>query len=229
MRCGRRRRRAAVPGRRGVGSGRRCRSRSWSTGWPTRPGTRSRPSPSRRPRLAEPGHRPAACRVRRPRPSRCATRCRTPGPPLRPRPRPRPTRRQISARARSVNDACGAITVEVSLQVRFGHHPCGQRQTRLTHTKATGRPPAGRSRTQHGLRSCSWATAPHSGAAHQIGGRLNRLFQLTAEVRIQPAQQTRASPTSPPQHYTLVPPGASISVSLNTTDHEAPGPSPDSG
>ena len=74
-----------------------------------------------------------------------------------------PTRRQISARARSVSDARGAITGEVSVQVRFAHAQCGQRHTRLTHTSVTGHPPAGKSRTHLGHRSCSSATAPHSG------------------------------------------------------------------
>jgi len=74
-----------------------------------------------------------------------------------------PTRRQISARARPVNDARGVIAVLVSVHVRCGHNRCGQRHTRLTHISVTGRPPTGRSRTQLGRRSCSAATAPHSG------------------------------------------------------------------
>ena len=41
-------------------------------------------------------------------------------------------RRQISARARSVNDARGAIASLVSVQVRFAHAACRQRHTRLT-------------------------------------------------------------------------------------------------
>jgi hypothetical protein len=74
-----------------------------------------------------------------------------------------PTRRQISARARPVNEARGAISGQVCVQVRFAHNLYGHRQTHLIHTSVTGRPPAGRSRTQHGRRSCNSATAPHCG------------------------------------------------------------------
>jgi hypothetical protein len=74
-----------------------------------------------------------------------------------------PTRRQISARARAVSDARGAIAWLVSVHVRFEHAAYPQRQTRLTHTNITGRPPEGKSRTHVGRRSCSWATAPQSG------------------------------------------------------------------
>ena len=74
-----------------------------------------------------------------------------------------PTRRHTSARARSVSDARAAITGQVSVQVLVGHSWCTHRHTRLIHTRVTGRPAVGRSRIQHGRRSCSCATAPHSG------------------------------------------------------------------
>ena len=43
-------------------------------------------------------------------------------------------------------------------QVRCPHAVSPQRHTRLSHTNTTGRPPAGKSRTHRGLRSCSVAT-----------------------------------------------------------------------
>src|SRR4051812_27642030 len=70
---------------------------------------------------------------------------------------------------------------------------------------------------------------PALGATHQIDGGLNRLLQLTVDLRHGQHDKPGQTPTSPPQHYALVPPGASISVSLNTTDHQAPDPSPGSG
>ena len=74
-----------------------------------------------------------------------------------------PTRRQISARARSVSAARAAISALVSVQVLFGHNRCGHRHTRLIHTTVTGRPAEGRSRTHTGRRSCSCATAAQLG------------------------------------------------------------------
>ena len=58
-----------------------------------------------------------------------------------------PTRRQASARARSVSTARGAIPVTRSVQVRTPQADSRQRQIRLRHHSTTGRPPTGRSRT----------------------------------------------------------------------------------
>src|SRR5450759_3630144 len=74
-----------------------------------------------------------------------------------------PTRRAHSARARSVSTARGRIAGARSDQVRRPHVGSAHRQTRLNHTSVTGRPPAGRSRTQRGLRSCRVATTPQLG------------------------------------------------------------------
>jgi hypothetical protein len=48
-------------------------------------------------------------------------------------------------------------------QVRCGHVHSGQRRTGLSHTTTTGRPPAGKSRTQPTLRLCNVAATPHRG------------------------------------------------------------------
>jgi hypothetical protein len=74
-----------------------------------------------------------------------------------------PTRRAHSARARSVSTDRARITALGSDQVRCGQAASRQRHTRLSHTSTTGRPPAGRSRTQRGLRSCNVATTPQRG------------------------------------------------------------------
>ena len=58
-----------------------------------------------------------------------------------------PTRRHVSARARSVNEARARIPNEVSDQVTAGQADSWHRHTRFTHTNVTGRPPDGRSRT----------------------------------------------------------------------------------
>jgi len=74
-----------------------------------------------------------------------------------------PTRRHASRRARSVIDARGRTSSLVSVHVTVGHAGSWQRQTRFTHTSVTGRPAAGRSRTQLGRRSCSRACTPQPG------------------------------------------------------------------
>ena len=71
-----------------------------------------------------------------------------------------PTRRHASAAARTVQPARGRICSVVSVQVRTAHAGSTQRHTRLTHTRVTGRPAEGRSRTQLGRRSCNLATTP---------------------------------------------------------------------
>ena len=162
MRCGLRPRRAAAPGR-ARGSGPPRRSRSSSSGSPTRPGTRSRPPRPRRPRRfgrgrstrGAPCSRTAAIAVRQLIPNSRATAA-TDAPSS-------PTRRQISARARPVSDARAAMHGEVSVHVLVGQSRCGHRHTRLIHTTVTGRPPAGRSRTHTGRRSCNSATAAQDG------------------------------------------------------------------
>jgi hypothetical protein len=65
--------------------------------------------------------------------------------------------------ARSVSTHRGLICSLVSVHVRFAHRGSWQRQTRFTHTKVTGRPAAGRSRTQLGRRSCNLARTPQAG------------------------------------------------------------------
>jgi hypothetical protein len=139
-----------------------------------------------------------------------------------------PTRRHTSARARSVSDARGKICGQVSVQVLIGHSRCGHRHTRLIHTRVTGRPPVGRSRTQHGRRSCSCATAPHPGQSTR-SAVVSMACSSSPSCSDTASTTNPASPTSPPQHYALVPSGASHFRVLDTTDHEAPGPSPGPG
>jgi hypothetical protein len=74
-----------------------------------------------------------------------------------------PTRRHISARARSVSTARGAIHSDRSDHVFFSQSESGQRQIRLAHSNTTGRPATGKSRTATRRRPWATATAPHSG------------------------------------------------------------------
>jgi hypothetical protein len=71
-----------------------------------------------------------------------------------------PTRRQASARARSVSTARGQTAAARSVQVRTPQAGSRQRQMRLHHNSTTGRPPAGRSRTRTVRRPWSSARTP---------------------------------------------------------------------
>jgi hypothetical protein len=138
-----------------------------------------------------------------------------------------PTRRQISARARSVSDARGEITGEVSVQVRFGRvraapDPIDPHQR--------DRPPT-RRRVTHPDRApvMRLGHRPALRAPHQVGGRLDRLLQLAIVIRHgqhhEPGQtQHRRRCTTLSFHL-----GPLLLRVLNTTDHEAPGPFPGSG
>jgi hypothetical protein len=57
------------------------------------------------------------------------------------------------------------------LRLARSHSGCTQRQTRLAHTNVTGRPPAGRSHTHVGRRSCRRACAPDVSGHHARGTR----------------------------------------------------------
>ena len=217
MRCGRRPHPAA--GRAGHGgSDPRCRSRNSSSGSPTRPETRSRPPRGPRPPPGAPEHRrsrastrgvpwarTAAIAVPHPTPKSRATAA-TDAPSW-------PTRRHTSARARSVNDARGTISGEVSVQVLVEHSCCGHRHTRLTHTRVTGRPAVGGpGSSRAGDRA---ALPPPRTRGNRPDPRSSRWpARARRRARTPPARRTPANPTSPLQHYALVPPGASISVSL---------------
>jgi hypothetical protein len=78
---------------------------------------------------------------------------------------PGPTRRQISARARSVSTARGAISSHSSDHVPAGHAGSAQRHSRLAHTSTTGRSAIGRSRTT--TRRRPWPTARTPQDGHQ--------------------------------------------------------------
>jgi hypothetical protein len=71
-----------------------------------------------------------------------------------------PTRRQASARARSVSTARGRIAAACSVQVRTPQAGSRQRQSRLRQASTTGRPPSGRSRTRTVRRPCGVARTP---------------------------------------------------------------------
>jgi hypothetical protein len=73
-----------------------------------------------------------------------------------------PTRRQASARARSVSTARGRTAAARSVQVRSPQAGSRQRQSRLRHNSSTGRPPSGRSRTLTVRRPWSSARIPQS-------------------------------------------------------------------
>ena len=226
MRCGRRPHPAA--GRAGHGgSDPRCRSRNSSSGSPTRPETRSRPPRGPRPPPGAPEHRrsrastrgvpwarTAAIAVPHPTPKSRATAA-TDAPSW-------PTRRHTSARARSVNDARGTISGEVSVQVLVEHSWCGHRHTRLTHTRVTGRPAVGRSRIQQGRRSCSSATAPHP-------GQPTRSAVVSMACSSSPSCSDTASTTNPGKPNIAAAALRSRSTwglhlrVLDTTEHEAPG------
>jgi hypothetical protein len=71
-----------------------------------------------------------------------------------------PTRRQASARARSVSTARGWMAVARSVQVRTLQAGSRQRQRRWCQASTTGRPPIGRSRTRTVRRPWSSARTP---------------------------------------------------------------------
>jgi hypothetical protein len=72
-----------------------------------------------------------------------------------------PTRRQISARARSVSAARDPMSSTTSDHVPNAQSGSGQRHRRLTHTNTTGRSAIGRSRTITRLRPWPTARVPH--------------------------------------------------------------------
>jgi hypothetical protein len=72
-----------------------------------------------------------------------------------------PTRRQISARARSVSAARGPISSTSSDQVVTGQLGSKHRQMRLAHTSTTGRSAIGRSRTFTRRRPWPTDRVPH--------------------------------------------------------------------
>ena len=73
-----------------------------------------------------------------------------------------PTRRQISARARSVSAARGPMSSTSSDQVPTAQSGSGQRHRRLAHTNTTGRSAIGRSRTFTRLRPWPTPRVPHA-------------------------------------------------------------------
>ena len=73
-----------------------------------------------------------------------------------------PTRRHISARARSVATARGAMASMSSQKVLISQCGSGQRQIRFRHTNTVGRSPMGRSRTRTTRRPCPTARVPHA-------------------------------------------------------------------
>jgi hypothetical protein len=116
--------------------------------------------------------------------------------------------------------------------VGWGHgdgrrHRLRQRHTRLTHTSVTARSPAGRSRTHVGRRPCSRACAPPTGHQH-----------VAAAVSI--AYSTSPSRSETASTAMLSSPSIAVALLLSltwglpvrvrkTTNHEAPGPSAESG
>ena len=74
-----------------------------------------------------------------------------------------PTRRQISARARSVRDARPAISVDVSDYDPRGHSCARRRNVRLSQTSTVGTPAIRRSRTTTRRRPLPTPATPHDG------------------------------------------------------------------
>jgi hypothetical protein len=112
-----------------------------------------------------------------------------------------PTRRHASARARSVIDARGRIASLVSVHVEAAHAGSVQRQTRLTHTNVTTRPPQGRSRTPRRAPIMQPGRHPTGPAKALRGGRLDRLLHLPRLLRYR--QQNE--PGQPEHHRTALP------------------------
>ena len=135
MRCGHRSHQRVGPD-----PDRRSRSPTTSGVLRWRRARRSHRARSRWVHRASRGDRCGACRDRAPRPWRWAMPPRTPGPPPRTDSSPGPTRRAISARARSLSTARGAISSEGSDHVLTTQSSSAQRQIRLAHTNVTGSP-----------------------------------------------------------------------------------------
>jgi hypothetical protein len=109
-----------------------------------------------------------------------------------------PTPRAISARARSVSTARGAISSDSSDQARVAHAGSAQRHKRLAHTSTTGRSASGRSPTttwrrpwpiartpqdSHQVRSSVVSTASHhSPLASSSTGRTRRTRRVQAAL-----------------------------------------------
>ncbi len=206
MRCDRRRRRAAAPVRRAGQSTmpvtklvERVADAAWNAVSSTPTASRRRvgrgsstrgvPCHGPRPWLSTSRSRYRATARRQCRPPRHGGRPRR-GPARSATPAPRSAAR---SRSRSSSNTDGAR----------------HRHTRLTHTNVTGRPAAGKSRTQPGVdraapRPPRIPGNPSDPRSSPPPARVRRRGQTP------PARRIRASPTSPPQHYALDPPGASI-------------------
>ena len=191
---------------------------------PTQPGTRSRPPRGPRPRPGGRGRPHAACRGRGPRPSRCPSRSRNRGPPPRPRHHPhRPADTPLPGPARSATPAA-TISRDVSVQVLVGHSWCGHRHTRLTHTSVTGRPAAAGPAPTTGADHAA-ARPPRTRAADQIRGGLHSLLQLAVVLGHRQHDEPRQAQHRRRALRSRSTWGLPFRV-LDTTDHEAPGPSP---
>ncbi len=147
----------------------------------------------------------------------------------------RPTRWVAQTRARSVSTARARTAAVASDQVRITHAGSSQRQTRLSHTSSTGRPPIGRSRTDRALRSCNLATTPQPG--HPV--RAAVVSTTSSSSPPTSAAAVTRNPGNPSTRPTVSVPSSSGSVlrSVSTwglpgsavlVDHRSSGPRPTS-
>ena len=164
------------------------------------------------------GDRRGAGRGRAPRPSPRARTPRSPGPLGRRSARRGRPAEQISARARSVSTARGAISSDSSDQVRAGQAGSAQRHSRLAHTSTTGRSAIGRSRTT--TRRRPWPIARTPQVSHQARSSigLHRQPPLAARRRrgAGRSRRTRRARPAPTRRYRRVPSGASCRCSRRT-------------
>lgn len=98
----------------------------------------------------------------------------------------------------------------------------GKRDTRFTHTRVTGRPPGGRSRTHTGRQACTRATDPHDeqrtalpGVCTACSSSPSRADTTASSRRSRPSITVAALPSATT--------GGLLARVLDTTNPEAPG------
>lgn len=147
-----------------------------------------------------------AYRAGEPPSSRCVSRSRTPGPPPQPNPPPLDAPADLGASPLGQR------------RMRRDHR---QRHTRLTHTTVTAHPPQGRSRTHLGVDHAAWPPPRNSDSPPDQ--RSSRPPAPTHR-RVPTANTTKpAIPNITVAALRSRSPGG-LPVSMNTADHETPGP-----
>lgn len=178
----------------------------------------SRPPRPRRCRRAGRGRPPGAHRARGPRPSRCAIRSRTPGPP----PRPTCCPHRLGGRSRPVHGSQRGSR-------RDGRRGLGPRPGRAQRVPTPPYPFDPHHRDRAPGPKVDPAPTPAADRAagrprRRSGSRPDRPWSRSpAPARTRRARRSPPCPTSPVRHYDLVPPGASVSCPQH---HESRGSRP---